>query len=169
MKVIEGNNNYLASEDGRIFSVRKQRFLNDFLSGNKSRGKLKADNSYRVVNILIGKKTKHYVHRLIAECFIPNPNNLPQVNHIDGNKENNAVYNLEWVDNQANQQHAFKTGLQKSGVKGIRRAKLTREEAENIRVLNKMGFGQKTLAKMYNMNFGSVNHIVHNRSYKTYQ
>lgn len=51
------------------------------------------------------------VHRLVAQSFIPNPLELPQVNHIDGNKLNNAVNNLEWCDNSMNQIHAYKVGL----------------------------------------------------------
>lgn len=57
------------------------------------------------------KGMNYYVHRLAAEAFIPNPDNLPEVNHIDGNKQNNHVENLEWVSRASNARHAINTGL----------------------------------------------------------
>ena len=58
-----------------------------------------------------GKKYNKRVNRLIAETFIPNPNNYPQVNHIDGNKTNNCVSNLEWCNSSQNMKHCFDNGL----------------------------------------------------------
>lgn len=63
---------------------------------------------YNVVGI---DKVTYRLHRIVALTFIENPENKEQVNHIDGNKTNNAVSNLEWVTNQENQIHKFKTGL----------------------------------------------------------
>ena len=62
--------------------------------------------------ILNGKNRN--IHRVIAETFIPNPNNLPCVNHKDGNKQNNRVDNLEWCTHSENTLHSFRTGLQKT-------------------------------------------------------
>ena len=53
-----------------------------------------------------GENYKRRVNRLVAQAFIPNPKNMPQVNHKDGNKENNSFTNLEWVDNRKNSIHA---------------------------------------------------------------
>lgn len=54
-----------------------------------------------------GKNHKFRVNRLVAQTFIPNPENLPEVNHIDGNKKNNSVTNLEWVDGLKNREHIW--------------------------------------------------------------
>ncbi len=64
------------------------------------------------------KNRKILVHRLVAECFIDNDHNKEQVNHIDGNPQNNNVENLEWVTNAENTQHAYNTGLYVNSKKG---------------------------------------------------
>lgn len=71
----------------------------------------KDKDGYLIVD-LSGKKFR--VSRLVASAFIDNPNKYEQVNHIDGNKANNAIENLEWCDNDYNQAHAYKIGLKKT-------------------------------------------------------
>ena len=69
-------------------------------------------NGYHKVMIYINMKSyDKLVHRLVANAFIPNPESKPEVNHIDGNKENNCVWNLEWVTHSENIQHSFDIGL----------------------------------------------------------
>lgn len=78
---------------------------------------------YQRVRVTIQREKMTFkVHREVAKAFIPNPDNKPQVNHIDGNKDNNAVDNLEWVTNQENARHALNTGLFETVVAGAKRS-----------------------------------------------
>ena len=68
------------------------------------------NDGYQMVN---ASRPPQYVHRLVAETWIPNPNDYPQVNHINGNKDDNSVENLEWTTRSQNMRHAYRTGLLK--------------------------------------------------------
>ncbi len=72
------------------------------------------NNYYRVCLWNHGKHNMRFVHRLVAEAFLPKVDGKTQVNHIDGNKENNNVTNLEWVTSKENHVHAAEMGLKKS-------------------------------------------------------
>ena len=83
---------YAITEQGEIWSY----YLNDFKSQTDNKG-------YKYVSLFKNGKSKFIaVHRLVAQTFIPNPNNLPEVNHIDENKANNNVNNLEWCTQKYN-------------------------------------------------------------------
>lgn len=72
-------------------------------------------NGYLRVGIRHNKLLhNHLVHRLVAEAFIPNPENLPVINHKDGNKSNNSIENLEWVTSRENTEHAIRENLRPS-------------------------------------------------------
>lgn len=110
-KVIHLNTNYEVSNLGR---VRNKKGL--LLKPQKT------EKGYLRVDLSKDGKTKHYkVHRLVASAFIPNKNNLPQINHKDENKQNNRVDNLEWCTHKENTQHAFKTGLYDNKLNMIRK------------------------------------------------
>lgn len=101
----------LVEEEGKL-QVKGQYYISDkgnFYStySNRLMKPQRCHKGYLYVEI--GRK-KYKLHRLVAKYFIPNPDNLPQVNHKDCNKENNTVENLEWVTNKENYEHALKTG-----------------------------------------------------------
>lgn len=78
-------------------------------------------SGYKYINLCKNNKVKHFdIHRLVAIAFLPNPNNLAEVNHKDGNKQNNCVNNLEWCSREYNLKHALEIGLINSQCK-IRR------------------------------------------------
>ena len=82
-----------------------------FIEG-KTIKQVKNNRGYYIVQLSKNNKVKNFsVHRLVAEAFIPNPNNFPQVNHINGNKKDNRVENLEWVSASTNVKHAVSMGL----------------------------------------------------------
>jgi predicted XRE-type DNA-binding protein len=94
------------------------------------------------------------IHRLVAETFIENPENKPQVNHLDGNRHNNHVSNLEWCTQSENQIHAFETGLQIS-VKGEEHfnAKLNNEDVLEIKYLLETGkYSGPEIAEVFGVN-----------------
>lgn len=85
---------------------------------NKKTGKIlkqyKSYNGYMKVCLVKDKEKKnHFVHRLVLSTFTPNSQNLPQVNHKDGDKTNNLLTNLEWCSSSDNIKHAYKNGLSK--------------------------------------------------------
>jgi len=102
--IAECNGEYYISDHGRVKSYKlgRERILKQGYDSYK----------YPIVGIYKNGKSKTTcIHKLVAMAFISNPNNKPQVNHIDGNKLNNHKDNLEWVTSSENLQHAWDTGL----------------------------------------------------------
>ena len=109
---------YEVSTQGQIRSV--DHFANNNCNGGKRYVKsrilvsYKMPNGYHQVQLSKGsEKKKHYVHRIVATAFLQNKKGCTDVNHKDGNKDNNAVSNLEWLSHKDNQIHMIKNGLTK--------------------------------------------------------
>lgn len=94
---------YVATKNGRVFSKKSNRFLRPSINNG---------TGYLQITTYHNKKfTGLQVHRMVAERYIPNPENKPVVNHINGCKTDNRVENLEWATYSENSKHAFKNGL----------------------------------------------------------
>lgn len=117
---IDGFDLYQASSDGRIYSKRTKLFLKPKITRF----------GYAEITLYPGQVSKK-VHRLVAEAFIPNPDDKPQVNHIDGDKLNNHVDNLEWSTSTENNRHARERGLNTS-TGNPRKEILQMDEEENV-------------------------------------
>lgn len=97
-KSITGFEKYYITNMGRVWSTISNKWLAPTIN---QRG-----NHKRFV-VSLGRKNKKYIHRLVAEAFIPNPQNLPEVDHIDGNGLNNKVENLRWCTHDINMQNSI--------------------------------------------------------------
>lgn len=118
---------YEVSNFGRIRSIDRQVWDGKAFRFQKGAIKVPSNNGkgYMIVNLYHnGKQNMCHIHRLVATAFIANPLNKKTVNHIDGNKSNNHVSNLEWATYKENQNHAFDTGLNK-GCKTVPVCQLT--------------------------------------------
>ena len=119
-------------------------------------------NGKGYLRVSIGKKLM-FIHRMVAELYVPNPENKPQVNHIDGNKLNNAASNLEWVTNQENRNHAVQHKLHVFG-EACPNAKLTKNDVDFIREHEELTPNE--LAHMFNMSSHHIRSIRNRISWK---
>lgn len=119
--LIKGSDGYYVREDGVIFG--KKGALKPVLT----------THGYCNISIkeLSGKFVSKRIHRLVAKAFIPNPENKPEINHIDGDKTNNHVSNLEWVTSQENQIHATRV-LGKGSGENHPHAKITEKDVHRV-------------------------------------
>jgi hypothetical protein len=153
-KDIPGFVHYQVSDDGQI--RRGNKLLSQFTKGIKP---------YLNVNLFYAPQ-KHKgvrVHRMVALAYIPNPENKPQVNHIDGNPKNNNVSNLEWCNASENVTHSYKLGLQ---IPFGKPKKLTPEIVRKIKIAIRSGHTQQKIADTFFISRALVAKIRDNKCWK---
>jgi hypothetical protein len=106
-------------------------------------------------------------HRLLALAFIPNTNDLPQVNHIDGNKLNNHISNLEWISNSDNMRHAYRLGLKCSKGENNSNCKITDNQVTQIKLIYNTGKSSKYISEELDIKLHIVRQIISGKSWKT--
>lgn len=122
------------------------------------------NSGYKVVD-LYKNNVRHtlLLHRLVAQVFVPNPDNLEIVNHKDGNKLNNAASNLEWCDYSHNLNHARQNGLRPQ--EWQYQGKLSKEEVLEIPKLVEMGLSKIEIARILQVNKEIIRAIFDGRTY----
>ena len=124
---------------------------------------------YLIITLSKNDKCKYFrIHRLVAEAFIQNPENKPEVNHKDGNKFNNYYENLEWTTSTENQKHAYNTGL-RNPEPYRPNSKLTKEQVRWIRehyIPYDEEYGAAALARKFDMNVNNMRKVIHGKRYK---
>ncbi len=157
---------YCVSNFGRIYSYSRTEYVQSKRTGghyryrNDSYRKPRLTNSGHLQVHLHkdGKIAPHLVHRLVAKAFVPNPNNFPEVNHLDGDKTNNKSSNLEWVTRIDNALHSTKI-LGKNRGQLVGTSKLTKEDVLKIYDLLDQGVKQKQIADQFSVTIFAINRI----------
>ena len=122
----------------------------------------KNKRGYLVIGLVSDDYKSYKVHRLVATAYIPNPYNYPEVNHIDGDKENNRVENLEWCTKQYNIDDAIKRGVHSA----VARRKLSNEDVDFVRLSIKMGEPKKVIAAFLNVSVSTIYDVASGKSYR---
>lgn len=124
------------------------------------------NDGYLIVKLTKDRIRKcYFVSRLVAMAFLTNTENKPEVNHIDGNRFNNVLSNLEWVTSMENKIHASRMGLLARGERA-HTSKLTSKEVIEIRELYKTGkYSHRTLATIFNIGKTAIYNIINKRSW----
>ena len=159
---------YQISNLGNVISLDRDVIVNGGIRKYTSKSIIlsKEKDGYLTVTLWRDSKSKSYrVHRLVADAFIDNNDNLEIVNHIDGNKKNNSVENLEWCNVKHNTNHAFSTGLRKSG-ENHRWSKLTEVQVRQIPSLLSDGMSQKGISKLYEVSYSCIKNICQGRKWR---
>lgn len=162
---------YEISSFGRIKSLdRRVTFSHHKNTNTLIQGQLLKTHFNRRGYVIVGlkKEGKHYpkkIHRLVAEAFIENDQNLPQINHKDGIKLSNSSVNLEWCTNTENRDHAIEKGLIDFKGEKSHKCTITESEAKEIKTRLKMGHRNVDIHRSMNISLGVIEHIKYGNSW----
>ena len=159
-KISPTNPNYEISDLGEVRSIKNKRIRKQSVSTTTGYLKVSA--------WLEGKTVTLAIHREVAKLYVPNPMNKPEVNHIDGNKLNNAVSNLEWVTPKENMKHAHRTGLASSSKQSqVTHAsrKLTVDIANELRRKYSSGVTKEELRTEYGISKSALDKCLRGDTY----
>lgn len=158
MKQINNFPDYFIDENFEVWSIKNNKIKKKIPYQHKQ-GYLKHDFWKN------GKRYKIYIHRIIAELFIPNPENLPYVRHLDDNPLNNSIENLAWGTNKDNVDDKIKNGNQLKGEE-IVSSKLTKQQITEIREKYvPWKCTQEQLGKEYGVHASTISNIINNKQW----
>lgn len=174
MKDIEGYEGvYAVTEDGRVWShprlciggQKRQPIGGRFMKIHQVAPN-RTNHSYSYVDLYKGcKRKREYLHRLVAKAFIPNPLNLPEVNHKNYDRTDNSIFNLEWMSKIDNMRHGLlkrKTALGEDAS----RTKLKTSQILEIRRLATNGTSRYELATNFQMSYSGIKAIIKRETWK---
>lgn len=148
---------YAVTKDGRVWSFPKPKWKSHrglFLSGHR-----KSNKGYALICLTKDGKHRYFsVHRLVAKAYIPNPKNLPQVNHKNGIKTDNQVENLEWCTNQENRKHAIISGTQFHKLTSVQVLEIRKEYTSGL-------ISHRELALKYGVEKSTIGNLLRRRTW----
>lgn len=157
-KKIKGYSHYRIYKNGRIYSE----FINRYITPTE-------DSSHYLQNTLVddnGNRKTIKTHRLVAIAFLPNPENLPDVNHKDFNRRNNNIENLEWCTEKYNTQYTSKYNLDINKESYMKLSPLTEEHVLLIPTLLNYGFSVKLISRLYRVGHITIRNIVSGKTWR---
>lgn len=141
--------NYSINRQGKAINKKRDTVL---------KSSLRADGYVQVYLYKDSKKYSKYIHRILAQLFIPNPENKPQVNHINSIRNDNSISNLEWVTRNEQMFHAYQFGNMIT--KRTKYTQLTKKQRKEVIHKYENGYSKKKLSQLYNVSRTTIRNII---------